>query len=195
MSFCPNCGNQLIDGANFCMNCGLRINNLFNQKSNDCQKVYYNPNVFESDSNLLDSIYNSENGDKVKMIRKLSQIKQLDLKSASEQVEEYLKFKGLSISKTEIQKIKLQQKKFDGVYRYGLLGGKTEVYCPRCASSNCSHYKEQKVIPGKTKTTYSANINPLKPFTLVNKKEKVVRKDQVITENKFICNSCGKIFN
>lgn len=85
-------------------------------------------------------------------------------------------------------------KKFGGVYRQTLLNGLQEVRCPRCNSENCSHYKEQKIIPGKTKTRYTANLNPLKPFTLVNKKEKVVKKEQIVTENKFICNNCGKIF-
>lgn len=84
--------------------------------------------------------------------------------------------------------------KFTGVYRAGLFGKLSEVYCPRCGSENCSHYQEQKIIPGKTKTRYTANLNPLKPFTLLNKKEKVVKKEQVVTESKFICNSCGKIF-
>ena len=85
-------------------------------------------------------------------------------------------------------------KQFNGVYRYTLFGKKKEVYCPRCNSANCSHYQVQKVIPGKTKTRYTANLNPLHPFTLVNKKEKVVRKEQTYTQNKFICNDCGKIF-
>ena len=89
---------------------------------------------------------------------------------------------------------KREQHIFSGIYRYTLLGKKQEVYCPRCGSEDCSHYKEQKSIPGKTKTQYSANLNPLKPFTFVNKKEKIVRKEQVYTENKFMCNSCGKIF-
>lgn len=95
-------------------------------------------------------------------------------------------------TKTQIQ----QEEKptFNGVYRKTMFSGLQEVYCPRCGSENCSHYQEQKIIPGKTKTRYTANLNPLKPFTLVNKKEKVVKKEQVVTENKFICNSCGKIF-
>lgn len=84
---------------------------------------------------------------------------------------------------------------FNGVYRYSFWGSKTQVHCPRCGSENCSHYQDQKIIPAKTKTKYSANLNPLRPFTLLNKKEKVVRKEQIITENKFLCNSCGKIFN
>lgn len=83
---------------------------------------------------------------------------------------------------------------FNGIYRYGMLGGKKEVYCPRCKSADCSHYQEQKIIPGKSKTRYTVNLNPLKPFTVLNKKQKVVRDEQLVTENKFICNKCGNIF-
>ena len=88
---------------------------------------------------------------------------------------------------------KISQKEFHGIYKYTVFG-KQEVYCPRCGSEDCSHYKEQNVIPAKTKTRYTANLNPLHPFTLVNKKEKVKRKEKVVTEAKIICNSCGKIF-
>ena len=83
---------------------------------------------------------------------------------------------------------------FNGVYRIDRNGISQRVYCPNCHSDNCSHYKEKNIIPGKTKTTYSANLNPFKPFTLINKKEKIVRKEITYTENKFICNKCGKIF-
>lgn len=83
--------------------------------------------------------------------------------------------------------------KFNGIYRYRL-GKKEEVYCPRCRSENCSHYQEHQIVPGKTKTRYTANLNPLKPFTLANKKEKVVREEKIVTESKFLCNSCGMIF-
>ncbi len=87
-----------------------------------------------------------------------------------------------------------EEKEFTGVYRYSNRNGKQEVHCPRCGSENCSHYQEQKIIPAKTKTKYTANLNPFKPFTLVNKKEKVVKKEKVKTESKFICNACGNIF-
>lgn len=87
-----------------------------------------------------------------------------------------------------------QEKEFHGVYRVGLLGKKTEVHCPRCGSENCSIYKEQKIIPGKSKLEYKKNLNPLKPFTAGTVKEKVIREDQIVTEDKFMCNSCGKIF-
>lgn len=83
---------------------------------------------------------------------------------------------------------------FKGIYRYTVFGRKQEVYCPRCGSEDCSHYKESHVIPGKKTTRYSMNLNPFKPFTLVNKKEKVIREDRTVTDNKFVCNSCGKVF-
>lgn len=56
--------------------------------------------------------------------------------------------------------------------------------CPYCHSSNFQ-YAGQEIYgarPEKTKTRYTANLNPLRPFTLVNKKEKVVKKSK-----KWIC--------
>lgn len=85
-------------------------------------------------------------------------------------------------------------KSFKGVYRHTIFGKIEEVYCPRCGSENCSHYYEQKFIPGKTKTQYSVNLNPLKPFTIINRKEKILKKDKTVTEHKFTCNECGNIF-
>ena len=46
-----------------------------------------------------------------------------------------------------------------------------------------------KVINGKSH--YSLNLNPLKPFTVMNKKDKT----KYVTEDKFLCNDCGMIFN
>lgn len=85
---------------------------------------------------------------------------------------------------------------FKGIYRYDAWSGrKTEIYCPYCHSDNCSWYVTEKTIPGKTKTTYKANLNPLKPFTLYNKKEKVIREERQVTKKRIICNSCGRIFD
>lgn len=94
----------------------------------------------------------------------------------------------------ENKEVPESKSEFDGIYRYSLFGGKQEVYCPRCGSSDCSWTQEQKIIPGKTKTKYTANLNPFHPLTLINKKEKVIRKDEIRTEKKIVCNSCGKIF-
>lgn len=86
-----------------------------------------------------------------------------------------------------------QKKEFHGIYRY-VGKNKKEVYCPRCHSENCQYYTTERFVPGKTKTVYKANINPLKPFTLVNKKDKVITKDKTVTEKGIICNDCGYTF-
>lgn len=82
---------------------------------------------------------------------------------------------------------------FNGIYKYDN-GRKIPIYCPQCGSEECSYFQQQKIIPGKTKTKYTANLNPLKPFTLVNKKEKIVREEQIISESMIQCNKCGYIF-
>jgi hypothetical protein len=76
------------------------------------------------------------------------------------------------------------EEEFSGVYKYSF-GEKYKVYCPRCKSANCKHYKQE--VSGKS--TFSINLNPLKPFTLFNENKK---KSSYI--DKFICNDCGKIF-
>ena len=40
-------------------------------------------------------------------------------------------------------------------------------------SWECSHTQIPINVPGRVKTRYTANLNPFRPFTLVNKKEKV----------------------
>lgn len=52
--------------------------------------------------------------------------------------------------------------------------------CPYCGSTHFQ-YAGQQIYgsrPEKTKTRYTANLNPLRPFTLVNKKEKVVKRQE-----------------
>lgn len=83
---------------------------------------------------------------------------------------------------------------FQGVYNYTKSGIKKEVYCPRCNSENCSYFQEQHIIPRKTKTTYSTNINPLKPLTFANKNEKIKQEQYTTSVSKLMCNNCGFIF-
>jgi hypothetical protein len=75
---------------------------------------------------------------------------------------------------------------------------KGQKCCPYCKSTNFQ-YAGQQVYgarPEKTKTKYTANLNPLHPFTLVNKKEKVVRKAKSgYAVDQFICLNCGKRFS
>lgn len=67
--------------------------------------------------------------------------------------------------------------------------------CPNCGSKRFHAFVEQEIIsPGKVKTSYSANLNPLKPLTLVNKKEKVVRQPITKSVSRFVCDDCGNIW-
>lgn len=69
--------------------------------------------------------------------------------------------------------------------------------CPYCGSTHFQ-YAGQQIYgsrPKKTKTRYTANLNPLRPFTLVNKKEKVVKKARSgYAVDEFICLNCGNRF-
>ena len=69
--------------------------------------------------------------------------------------------------------------------------------CPCCGSTHFQYAGQQiyGARPEKTKTRYTANLNPLRPFTLVNKKEKVVKKARSgYAVDEFICLNCGNRF-
>ena len=177
---CPECGKEISDKAEKCPNCG-------------CPSSEW---VGCENSTISDSSKKEEEEKQKYWCRKCYRQNEIG--------KDYCAFCGNRLTPYwQLEKtcfntqddMNENDKKFKGVYRSTLLHGLQEVYCPRCGSEDCSHYKEQKIIPGKTKTRYSANLNPLKPFTLVNKKEKVIRKEEVVTEDKFMCNKCGKIFS
>lgn len=142
-------------------------------------------------------------GEKLELLKKFKNIMErnglfsgrsrVDMLYRQTEEDKYLRSKGWEAF-SQSRSNPPEEADFNGIYKYGVLGGKTRVYCPRCGSEDCSHYQEQKIKPGKNKTRYTANLNPLRPFTLVNKKEKVIRKEKVITEKKIICNKCGYIF-
>lgn len=70
-----------------------------------------------------------------------------------------------------------------------------QIKCPRCNSTNYQVYVEnQVIIPEKTKRSTSVNINPLKPFTILNHNEKVVHGAVNRKVSSFICNNCGNMF-
>lgn len=170
---CPECGKDVSDKAEVCIHCGYPLKAETNQKESDERPYTKCPKC------------GAKNEEGVKTCKVCHHVY-----TDSEYI--IITPEKRNNTLAEIQNNNVHE--FHGVYRYSFFKGKQEVYCPRCHSQNCSHYKEQRVIPGKTKTKYTANLNPLKPFTLVNKKEKVIRQDQVVTDNKFMCNECGKIF-
>ena len=67
--------------------------------------------------------------------------------------------------------------------------------CPGCGGTRFHAFVEDEVmIPAKVKSQTTLNLNPLKPFTVFNHKEKVVRKGWTRQVSKFVCDDCGKIF-
>lgn len=113
----------------------------------------------------------------------------------------------ISIIETEIRKRKsveyqelLQEKKrkkqekSEIIAKYKKEGVK---FCPYCLSTDFQYAGRQTIgaSDAKTKTQYSLNLNPLKPFTFVNSKEKVVKKaNSGYSYDEFICLKCGKRF-
>lgn len=197
---CPECNKQVSDKAVACPNCGFPIKEfVFAKETDDTMREEIIENDIDVTEDVLDELFEDSNGKRILMIQSLAA--EMDFSSAKEVVDKYFskKFPEKTLHYTKQKEIiskhsEEEKHVFNGVYRTKIFGGLQEVYCPRCGSEECSHYKEQKTIPGKAKTTYSANLNPFKPFTFVNKKEKVIRKEQSYMENKFICNKCGKIF-
>ena len=168
---CPYCGEPVFKGDDYCDGCGMRLTDyintdkpLRNSYEVDFSKIPYTVCPQCGRKNKAGIFSCSGCGYKYKM-------------------NDYI-----------VIAPKVEEQEFNGIYKYTVFNGKQEVHCPRCGSVDCSHYKEQKYDAGKTKTSYTMNINPLRPFTLFNKKEKVVREPHAYTENKIICNSCGKIF-
>ena len=70
-----------------------------------------------------------------------------------------------------------------------------KIRCPRCGGMNYYAFVEEQIIrDAKVKSTTSLNLNPLKPFTVFNHKQKVVKQPVKQHVSKFVCNDCGAIF-
>ncbi len=194
---CPECGKEISDKAVSCPNCGYPINRMEDLSINPAK----GKNEDEISLYIIEILNKYSKKEKIKMAKELIDKLDIKIETAVEIVNRYVdngEIASWLIQKdveSETETDRFEEKEFHGIYRYGFFGGKTKVYCPRCHSENCSYYQEQKIIPGKTKTRYTANLNPLRPFTLVNKKEKVIRKEEFVTESKIVCNDCGYIFS
>lgn len=71
----------------------------------------------------------------------------------------------------------------------------SQTCCPRCNRNRFhSIVTKEVIIPEKTKTQTSLNMNPLKPFTVLDHKEKVVRQEISREVTKFVCDDCGYVW-
>ena len=200
---CPECGKEISDKAISCPNCGCpnsefhvsEDNNVSNKNNNKEKSRIYTvqKETTEKEDIILEICQKYSDNEKSKAIKELVERTEYDKKEAAEIINGYWKSKERVMIKHKSYVTPARE--FNGVYKHSILFGNIEVRCPRCGSEDCSHYQEQQYIPGKTKSSYSINLNPLKPFTFANKKEKVVKKDKLVTNEKYLCNTCGKIFS
>lgn len=63
--------------------------------------------------------------------------------------------------------------------------------CPKCGKNTYFDDVSVVYVPAKTKTSYKANINPLKPLTIADKKEKVIEDAHDRDIHNCRCTSCG----
>ncbi len=164
---CPECGREISDKAEVCIGCGFPLKEYLSSERTKNDKIC----AYCGSKDLDGDGYCNDCG----------------LKQPVPPKEKHFKAEDRGKEK------ELEEPEFEGIYRKTSRGFQ-EVYCPRCGSENCSYYQEQRFIPAKTKTRYTANLNPLRPFTLMNKKEKVIRKEELTTETKIKCNDCGYTF-
>lgn len=218
---CPECGKEISDKASSCPNCGCPSSEFllsttdYEEKESFENNITYEESELDKIKRLVKDIHYRNYNDKTKAIKNLREelgFDSISLKYASnimndeysgkdisDSIQKYLwnsNDNSINLSNLLFRDPKAEKynTNFNGIYRYSLFGEKKEVYCPRCGSPNCSYYKEQELIPAKTKTRYTANLNPLHPFTLANKKEKIIRKEQNYTINRIVCNDCGYTF-
>ncbi len=71
---------------------------------------------------------------------------------------------------------------------------KNRCCCPYCGSEDYTSFENQVYRGSKTNSTvkYSVHLNPFRP--LIEKKETVVSKPKVTTENMYQCQACGNSF-
>lgn len=200
---CPECGKEVSDKAAACPNCGFPVcgtsecqtDFMVGISTNDSIVLYFNEKVLEIEQHgkslvkdsfskfrLIDVVKNSK---PAFIISHNSLIKPILITKWSNaekfsQLQAYLEKNVVKASVSSIEK-----------------KTKHQINCPKCKSINVE-YMGAEVIGAKadkTKTTTSLNLNPLKPFTLFNHKEKIVKKGSAgIDFDRWRCEECGNVF-
>lgn len=190
---CPYCGSKNFKSNSNCNNCGATLmadNKMQNPEAEKGEEII-NGVVVDVISILEKHPYKSSRN--IAAATEITRLTKCDYFEAMSYIKKY-ESKVPKCESSPDLKTTPKPSAFEGIYKITVWNEKIPVYCPRCNSSKCSYFQQEKVIPGKTKTKYSANLNPFKPFTLVNKKETVVRPDRTITESMIQCENCGFVF-
>lgn len=181
---CPKCGYINEEGALFCGKCSYRITPVV--KKSDYESSASKQAQLKTI--ILEIVHKYPQGEKIKMIRELRERTGMDLKDATDTIDGYLN--SLKPSKIErtVQSPTRNTVSINNPYA---------LRCPKCGSMRLE-FIGQEVLgarDAKIKTTTSLNLNPLKPFTVFNHKQKVVKKAKSGTSyDRWHCADCGYIF-
>lgn len=205
---CPECGKEISDKAVSCPNCGYSLQNRGDENDNEKMMgisiggsliLYFNSHLLsvENDGEIKvkDELisYNiieiSKDSHPALLIGHESLHEPLVIKKESENLDSLNKltqYYNIAVPEKVISPTKPSSKAVNKM-----------LHCPKCKSSKLQYLGQETIgaRPEKTKTTTSLNLNPLKPFTLFNQKEKVVKKAKAgIDYDRWRCEECGKVF-
>lgn len=222
---CSECGREISDKAQFCPGCGcpssewrkniensernyvigkygLRIekaNGRFAVFENDCIKcdcsdsVPYISNILHEREEDIYSFWTPGINPVTKFIPENEDEKKVFQQLFFEEIQNYLIGNKEKFQRKMLEpKIEIQPtiQKEPEISPYALR-------CPSCKSINLQVVSQEirGARDAKTKITTSLNLNPLKPFTLLNHKEKVVKKAREGSIYiKWRCADCGHMF-
>lgn len=183
---CPECGREISEKAESCPNCGLPLGDIvFKEYVNvdetkDCKKCGKPYSRIEREHiatgvNGLWIFHNIGYCDKCNMKIDIDMVKnRKEYEKRQERAKE-----NVNMIYNPISPIISNERR-----------------CPKCGSMKHHSYTENVVVrQGKVKKKTTLNLNPLKPFTVFNHKEKVVRDPVIRNVTKVICDNCGYIFS
>lgn len=165
---CPECGKEISDKAEHCPMCGC--------PASEWKDV-------RSDINLVvgEVLSKYSENNKVRAIQELREKTGCGLKEVKEAVDAYYE----------------QKKGYTSLQPQQSQSNPHVFKCPRCSSLNLQVVGQEirGARDATTKGITSINLNPLKPFTIFNHKEKVVKKAKTGTiYTKWRCADCGIMF-
>lgn len=203
---CPECGNEVSDKAKACPKCGYLIGEininlsekLVGVSVNDSIVLYFNEQVLEIEQYGKCLVKDSLENFSIMDVEKNS--KPAYLISHSSLIKPLVITKATNVEKLAQLKSYLEKYTVKKVVPATVIGkkNKNQIVCPKCKSINIAYMGAETIgaREAKTKTETSLNLNPLKPFTLFNHREKVVKKGCTgYGVDRWHCKDCGNIFN
>lgn len=178
---CPECGKEISNKADCCPNCGFPIDNIKIDETKQCVKCGNDYSRILKE-HVLDGI----NG--LWIFHDIAYCDQCENRVDLDNLKSRIAYE--------------QRKNTNAINNQNVAATiratanvRNSIRCPYCGGLNCQSFIERRIVkPAKIKNRTTLNLNPLKPFTVFNHKQKVVRKEVSQNISRFICNNCGKVF-